>query len=91
MFNNQEYIPTHLSAGTTAQIFSGKGVLQIIVVNNTVGTAFGAYDGIAVTTTPIAILKASVAEDSYEYHATVSRGLYVTYAAGDYTVLWSQA
>ncbi len=90
MYNNREYNPKHLSSGTTSQIFSGKGIVHAISVNNTSSTAFSVYDGIASTSTPIAILKASIVEGTYFLDATVATGLYVTYAAGDYTVLWTK-
>lgn len=90
MINNQ-YQATHISAGTTTQVFSGQGVLHAINVNSSTGTIMGIYDGIAVTTTPIALLKASIAEGSYNFDCTIATGLYITTgASGDYTVTWSR-
>ena len=91
MYNNSEYQYTNLAAGTTAQIFSGKGKLHAVTVNATASTIFAIYDGVATTVLPVGKLKASVAENTYFFDAALSAGCYVTYAAGDYTVLWSKA
>ncbi len=92
MYNNREYVPTHVSGTTGTQIFTGKGVLHNIVVNATTATAFGVFDEASnIFSGTMAILKASVAENSYNYDATVANGLYVTCGInGDYTVLWSK-
>jgi len=92
MFNNGEYQYTHVSSGSTAQIFTGKGILFAVNVNQSSAVVFDMYDGIASTAQPIALLKASIAEQTLIYNATVSSGLYVTYGAGgDYTVLWAKS
>ena len=91
MFNTPEYQYTNVSSGSTNQIFTGKGVFFAVVVNKTAATAVALYDGIASTAQPIATLKASIVENTYVYNASVSSGLYVTYGAGDYTVLWAKS
>ncbi len=91
MYNNREYNPTHLSTGSTSQVFTGKGIVRGISINTGSAVAFGVYDGLASTSTAIAIFKASAAEGMYLLDATIARGLYVTYGAGgDYTVLWTK-
>lgn len=90
MYNNSEFIPKYLSTGSTSQVFSGKGILHAINVNKSSAVAFGIYDGTD-TTTPIAVLKASISEGSYVYDVAVANGLYVTYGTnGDYTVIWTK-
>lgn len=90
MYNNREYNATHVTSGTTLQVFTGHGILHGIIVNNTTGTAISIYDGVGITTSIIGILKASVVEGSYIYDATIANGLYITHGTGDYTVLWTQ-
>ncbi len=90
MYNNREYNPTHITTGTTAQIFTGKGILHNIVVNTSTGTAVAMYDSIGANTGTIAILKSSISEGTYSYDATVANGLYITHGTGDYTVLWTR-
>lgn len=92
MFNGKEYQYTNLTGATTNQVFTGKGTLFAVVVNSTTATAFGIYDGIASTSQPVGILKASVAENTYIYNSTISSGLYVTFGtSGNYTVLWAKS
>ncbi len=90
MYNNREYKPTHLSTGTTSQVFTGKGIIHALSINAATAVAFGIYDGLASTSVAIAVFKASAGEGTYLLDATVANGLYVTYGAGgDFTVLWT--
>ena len=91
MFNTPEYNYTYVSSGSTSQIFSGKGVLFGLSVNSTFASSVVLYDGIASTTQPIVSLKASVAEQTFIYNCSISSGLYITYGAGNYTVLWAKS
>ena len=91
MFNNKDYQYTYLTGATTKQVFTGLGILAGISVNSTTATAFGIYDGIASTSQPVGILKASIVENTYIFNATISSGLYVTFGtSGNYTVIWSK-
>lgn len=90
-YNNRLYVPLHLSGGTTSQVFTGPGTLHAIVVNTTTNTAMGVYDSVAALTGTLAVLKASIAENTYEYDVVCANGLYLTLgAAGDYTVVWTK-
>ena len=92
MFNNKDYQYSYLTGGATKQVFTGTGILAGISVNGTTGTAFGIYDGIASTSQPVGILKASIVENTYVFNTTISSGLYVTYgSSGNYTVIWAKS
>jgi len=91
MYNKQEYVYTNLTTGSTSQIFSGKGILHAINVNQSTSTIIALYDGIGTTTTAIGSLKASIGEGHYEFDVVVANGLYITYATGgDYTVIYTK-
>ncbi len=91
MYNNREYNATYLSAGSTSQIFTGKGILHSIAVNSSTATVIGVYDSISSTSTgTTALIKASIAEGVYNYDITIANGLYLTYGAGNYTVIWTK-
>jgi hypothetical protein len=90
MYNNFEYKPTHVTTSSTTQVFTGKGVLHSIIVNATAASTFAIFDSaIGITSGTVAILKASVAENTYTYDATIANGLYIVNGTtGDYTVMW---
>lgn len=91
MYNNREFKPTYVTTSSTTQVFTGKGIFHGVVVNATSASTFAVYDGIANTTTPVAILKASIAEGTYTFDATIARGLYIVNSTvGNYTVLTTQ-
>lgn len=90
-YNNREYVPTHISAASSSQIFTGRGTIHNIVVNSTTATIFGIYDGVGSSTIVIGKLKASVTENTYQYDAVIANGLYIECGAGDYTILWIKA
>lgn len=75
-------------AGTTV-VATGSGTLVRIIVNTTANGAIQIYDDeSAVETSLIGTLKASVAEQSFEYGVPFLRGLtIVTAAASDITVV----
>ena len=91
-YNTREYKPTHITGSATTLVFTGKGILHNIVVNTTTGTVVNVYDNLGSGTTgTVAVLKSSIAENSYNFDATIANGLYITSgAAGDYTVTWTQ-
>lgn len=91
-YNNREFKPTHITTGSTNQVFTGKGILHSVVVNATSSSAFAIFDSaVGATTGTLAILKASIVENTYTYDATIANGLYITNGTtGDYTVLWVQ-
>jgi hypothetical protein len=92
MFNNGEYQYTHISAGSSTQVFIGRGTLFAVNINQSSAVVFDIYDGVSSTVQPVALLKASIAEQTLIYNASISSGLYITYGAGgDYTVLWAKS
>lgn len=81
------YLYNNISTATTTVVKSGQGVLKSITVNTTAAGAVTVYDNTAASGTKIATLKASVAENDYEYEVAFSTGLtIVTAAASDITV-----
>ncbi len=90
---SKEYDKVHYSNATGAQtaIFAGRGVLHYIVVNTTSACTIGAIDG-GGNTNNVLQLKASVAEQTYIYDATIANGLVINFSAhcGDVTVVYSQ-
>lgn len=104
MYNAYQYNKTALGnasvvslIGGTAQIFSGPGTIHAIVVGTTSSTAFVAFDMVdpgsaaPLTSGTVAILKSSIAENTYLLDAVIAQGLYVRFGTGGtYTVLWTK-
>lgn len=92
MYNIAEYKPAFITNSTTSAVFTGKGILHAIVVNSTTGTPFAVFDSaVNAATGTIAILKSSIAENTYLFDATVANGLYITCGvSGNYTVLYTK-
>jgi hypothetical protein len=78
----------HIATATTTAIKSGSGVLHTLTVNTTAAGIVTVYDDTAATGgREIAILKASVAEQTFIFDVVFRRGLtIVTAAASDLTV-----
>ena len=97
MYNNKEYEITHLSTTATngwfgTQVFSGRGKLHAININQTSAVIVGIYNGLSTSTTVAGKLKASIAEQTLLYDdAVFPTGLYIEAGTGgDYTVLWAK-
>lgn len=91
MYNNREYIPVYVTAGSTAQIFAGKGILHAIIVGTTAATPVVFYGGTTASGSTTVLLKSSIVEGTYPIDAVIPNGLYMTYgAAGTYTVLYTK-
>jgi hypothetical protein len=81
---------SHIAYAGTTVVSTGAGVLKRIVVNTTANGAITVYDSESATGRVIAILKASVAEGSFEYDVEFGTGLtVVTAAASDITVVFA--
>lgn len=79
----------HISSATTTTAKSGAGILRSIVVNTTAAGTITVYDNTAGSGTVIAVLKASIVENSYIYDLAFTTGLtIVTAAASDLTVVY---
>lgn len=87
----QEYQYTNITTNTTTQVFTGRGRLHSIVIGTTAAGAISLIDNTAGTTANIGTMKASIAEGTYLYDISISKGLrIVTAGASDITVCWSQ-
>lgn len=65
---------TYISTATTTLVATGRGVLKRIVLGETAAGAITVYDNITATGTVLAVLKASIAERTYEIGANFSVG-----------------
>lgn len=96
-FIRDNYKSTYISTATTTDV-SGNGtvpftgVLVRIIVGETAAGAITVYDAVSgATTTTIAVLKASIAEGTYEFGINVSKGIQVTTAgASKITVVYAK-
>lgn len=81
----------NINQAKTTVVATGSGTLKRIVVNTTAAGTITVYDDeSAVSTSLIATLKSSIAENSYEYDVPFTRGLtIVTAAASDITVVYT--
>lgn len=72
--------PTYISTATTTVVKSGTGVLGSITVGETAAGAITVYDNTAASGTIIAVLKASVAEQTFNFDAAFANGCTVVTA-----------
>lgn len=88
--DNYQY--TYISTQTTTVVdAAGQGQLVRIVLGETAAGAITIYDAVSgATTTTIAVLKASIAEGTYEFGIQYKAGLQiVTAGASKLTVVYS--
>jgi hypothetical protein len=79
---------TNITTATTTTAFSGKCILERVVVNTTAAGTVVIYDNTAASGTKIASLPASPAVGGYEYGCLCANGVtIVTGAATDLTVV----
>lgn len=71
----------HISTAGTYVVKASRGILKRIVVNTTANGAITVYDNATGEGNVIAILKASIAEGSYEFESTFWNGLVIKTAA----------
>ena len=84
--DNYKY--THISTATTTTVSTIPCVLVAVIVNTTAAGTITLDDAITATTPTIAIMKASIAEATYEYKVLCTVGLtVVTAGASDITVV----
>ena len=78
----------HITTATTTTVRSGRGIFTRLVVNTTAAGTITIYDSLTAAGTVLAVLKASVAEQSFEYGISLLTGLtVVTAGASDLTVV----
>ncbi len=79
----------HISTATTTVVKTREGVLRSIIVNTTAAGAITIYDNTSAAGQVIAVLKASVAEQQFDFNCVLKTGLtIVTAAASDITVTY---
>ncbi len=91
-FLRDDYSRSHIATATTTQVYTGYCNLVAITVNTTAAGTITVYNETGSGTTDVvAILKASVAEQTYFYLANCSAGIkVVTAGASDITVIYSK-
>lgn len=84
-----KYNYNHITTATTTVVKNAPGTLHTIVVNTTAAGTITVYDNTAASGTVIAILKSSVAENTYTFDTIMGTGItVVTGAASDVTVTY---
>lgn len=82
-----QYTHKYISTATTTAVKASAGDLKSITVGETAAGAITVYDNTAGSGTVIAVLKASVAEGTYEFNVSFTTGLtIVTAGASKITV-----
>lgn len=74
------YSNQYISTATTTSIKTGHGVLHSITVGETAAGAITVYDNTAGSGTVLAVLKASVAEQTFVFDVSFNTGLTVVTA-----------
>lgn len=72
---------TYISTATTTTVKSGTGRLHTITLGETAAGAITIYDNTAASGTIIAVLKASVVEQTFEFNVKFTTGLTIVTAA----------
>lgn len=72
---------TYISTATTTVVKNGAGVLHTIVVTETAAGTITVYDNTAASGTIIAVLKASIGENTFTFDRAFSTGLTIVTAA----------
>jgi hypothetical protein len=82
----------YIATATTTDVFSGPGRLKKIILGETAAGAITIYDeATGGTTTIVGILKASIAEQEFDFDIAVGKGLQiVTAGASKLTVVYSR-
>lgn len=85
----QIYSPRYISTATTTVVKSAAGILGSITVSETAAGAITVYDNTAASGTVIAVLKASVGEQTFNFDVAFTTGLtVVTAGASKLTVTY---
>lgn len=84
------YSAKNINSATTTVIKSRCGYLHTLTVNSTAAGSITIYDGLNTSGSVIAVLKASIAEQTFIFDVGFSIGLtIVTAAASDITISYS--
>lgn len=80
----------YISTATTTQVDTGSGQLIRIVVGETAAGAISIIDNTSGTTVNIGVLKASIAEGTYDFNVQYAVGLrIITAAASKITIVYN--
>lgn len=80
---------TYIATATTTTVKSGTGRLGKIILGETAAGAITVYDNTAGSGTVLAVLKASIAEQTFDFDLKFTTGLtIVTAGASKLTVTW---
>lgn len=91
MYNNKQYEYTYITSGATTTVFSGRGVLHAININQSPTGVVRIVDNTTGTTANVGILPASAVVGTRIFNASISKGLIIDQAgSGDMTVLWTK-
>lgn len=83
------YRVKYISTATTTQVKTGAGVLKAIVVGETAAGAISIIDNTSGTTVNLGVLKASIAEGTYEFNCQFATGLrIITAGASKISVIY---
>ena len=86
-----DFNKTYISTNTDTQVFTGPGTLIAIVIGETAAGAITLADGLTGAGTTFGVLKASIAERTYNFNCQISTGLTInTGAATKMTVIWTK-
>lgn len=72
--------PTYIATNTTTLVMTGPGKLWRIIIGETSAGAITIYDALSATGTAKCVLKASIAEGSYELGMEFKTGLTIVTA-----------
>ena len=91
-FLRDDYSSAYISTATTTQVYTGYCNLVSITVNTTSAGSITVYDETGSGNTKVkAVLKASVAEQTFFYQMNMSTGIkIITAGASDITVTYSK-
>lgn len=77
---NEAYKTAYINTATTTTVKSGTGVLRSITLGETAAGPITIYDNTAASGTIIAVLKASIAEQTFMFDVAFSTGLTIVTA-----------
>jgi len=83
------YKTTYISTATTTVVKASTGMLHSITIGETAAGAITIYDNTAASGTVVAVLKASIAEQTFTFDVDCATGItIVTAAASKIQVSW---
>lgn len=89
--NKYEYQYTYITSGATTTVFTGKGILHSININQTPSGVVRIVDNNTGTTATVGILPASAVVGTRTFDVAISKGLIIDQAGtSDLTVAWTQ-